>query len=681
MARNEIQFDLIVGKLDDAKKSIENFAKETEKQLSSINLGTSFLALTKVVELAGAAFSSLSGYISEAVSASIEQEDAINNLNVALANSGAYSKEASLDFQAFANSIQATTKYSDDAVLSAAALIENISHLSEGGLKQATQAALDLSAAYNIDLNSASQIIGKAAEGNVTSLNRLGFEIKKGTTDAETFANVISKINLTIGGTAAAQTNTFSGALALVKNQFNELEETFGGLITSSPAIVGLIKGIGVAFNALNESFSKNSSGIKTFINEAIPELVSAISKIVKFFIILGQAIIGVVDAVRFVTSFGSANQSSAGKALSGLSTTLDSFTESILKTIDQTQKAGVEIKYNNKQFNKDIVEEDSKTKEALLKKQQEFGKILTSTVSNILSGISQGAAGVKQVSSAISGTIAEAFKSTPIIGTIVGLVNSIIDFLDQDNISQKIAEFMQGAADRAIRALGNIQPAIETFRNNIADNLRSVFAQLIPIIINALADEFINFASDPGQFGFTIEVVSAIIEGIIKGLASAFSNLSRNWDDKIRAGIQKGFIPELKLAALIFGQGIEDSAKNFAAKIGEGAADFVKQLFSKISGIGGGGGILGGGGGFSLPGPLSSFKFAEGGIVPGSSFQGDKVTANVNSGELIVDRSTTEQLKQFLSGASNMTINLVVGEEQLSSVLVNLNRKGFRTA
>ena len=39
---------------------------------------------------------------------------------------------------------------------------------------------------------------------------------------------------------------------------------------------------------------------------------------------------------------------------------------------------------------------------------------------------------------------------------------------------------------------------------------------------------------------------------------------------------------------------------------------------------------------------------FAEGGIVPGSSFSGDSVTASVNSGEMVLNRSQQAQLFQM---------------------------------
>jgi len=93
-------------------------------------------------------------------------------------------------------------------------------------------------------------------------------------------------------------------------------------------------------------------------------------------------------------------------------------------------------------------------------------------------------------------------------------------------------------------------------------------------------------------------------------------------------------------------------------------------------------GGLVGGGdegGGF-----LSKLNpFAEGGVVP-AGFPNDTFPAGLTSGETVL---TPDQLKKILSGRSesageqNLTILLQIGEQELSRVILNLNRQGFRTA
>ena len=116
---------------------------------------------------------------------------------------------------------------------------------------------------------------------------------------------------------------------------------------------------------------------------------------------------------------------------------------------------------------------------------------------------------------------------------------------------------------------------------------------------------------------------------------------------------------------------------------------EMIKQFGKSIGNVGGsigdiGGGVLGGIG--DVLGSIGDvFGFADGGIVPGGSPFTDRVPALLTPGEQVIDRSLTQRLDQFLSGntggaqAQNLTVKLVIGEEQLANVLLNLNRNGFR--
>ena len=73
--------------------------------------------------------------------------------------------------------------------------------------------------------------------------------------------------------------------------------------------------------------------------------------------------------------------------------------------------------------------------------------------------------------------------------------------------------------------------------------------------------------------------------------------------------------------------------------------------------------------------------SFAEGGIVPGNSFSGDRLTANVNSGELILNRSQQSAIAAQLqqNSSSNMRLEAVISGEQIRMVLNNASRRSGR--
>ena len=72
------------------------------------------------------------------------------------------------------------------------------------------------------------------------------------------------------------------------------------------------------------------------------------------------------------------------------------------------------------------------------------------------------------------------------------------------------------------------------------------------------------------------------------------------------------------------------------------------------------------------------SQRFANGGIVGGSSFTGDRVTAHVNSGEMILNRSQQANLFRMANGGlgGNNEVEFHISGTDLVGVLNNYNRK-----
>lgn len=66
--------------------------------------------------------------------------------------------------------------------------------------------------------------------------------------------------------------------------------------------------------------------------------------------------------------------------------------------------------------------------------------------------------------------------------------------------------------------------------------------------------------------------------------------------------------------------------------------------------------------------------KFAEGGIVAGSSYQGDKLITRVNSGEMVLNREQQSRLFRFINGTAMLQQSNVDAsyEEQLSRISMN---------
>ncbi len=270
-----------------AKKSGKNagegfsvaFSSQTKKSL----LGLKALAVSVGAVVAGA-FS-----VKKIIEAASAQEDAVNQLNTALRISGKYSEQASKDFQSYASSLQETSKFGDEVILQNAALIQSLGDLSQNALKDATKAALDMSAALGIDLTSAATLVGKAAAGEIGSFSRYGVIIKKGADNAETFSNALTALNSKFGGAAAAQVNTYSGASAQLSNTFGDLLEKLGDLFVKNEILVSVIKGVNKAFLLMQSFIENNKDSLKSFVSEGILSVVNGIGWLVDGFLTLGK--------------------------------------------------------------------------------------------------------------------------------------------------------------------------------------------------------------------------------------------------------------------------------------------------------------------------------------------------------------------------------------------------------
>lgn len=144
-----------------------------------------------------------------------------------------------------------------------------------------------------------------------------------------------------------------------------------------------------------------------------------------------------------------------------------------------------------------------------------------------------------------------------------------------------------------------------------------------------------------------------------------------------------EGLSNSLSNAALSFSKGFKEGFK----AMGQAVKDFAKQVIQQLvmkgilkmlsSIVGGGSGVLAGAfaGAFSNGGIVG--KFAEGGIVSGGSYYGDKILARVNSGELIANQKQQKAIWGAMNN-SNVFANVEfeIKGDRLVGVLNNHNRR-----
>lgn len=332
--------------------ALTEFTENSSKNLSffeaSVASGIGFLGSQAVLGAFSAAKDAASflfeELITNGVQGAIEAENAQNKFNTALALTGKYSRETAAEFKAFGDSIQSSSNFTAEAALEAGALIQSLGNLETNGLKRATQAAVDLSAALGIDLQSAATLVGKAANGEVAAFSRFGIQMEKSGTSAQTFANALDTINAKFGGAAANQINTYAGQVNQLQNNWGDLTEVFGEALIKNSAVLFAMKELNAIISQGTGDLENNKNAMQVLIGEGLVALIDIAAVAVQTLDLLVrtvQFLAGVLLAVTspmFVVIAGFEtliNGVDAGKAV------LDDWAESMVKDFHAFGESG----------------------------------------------------------------------------------------------------------------------------------------------------------------------------------------------------------------------------------------------------------------------------------------------------------------------------------------------------
>ena len=214
-----------------AIKSVDKRFKRLGKTISKVSIG-------QVAAIAGVviAFRGLVRGIKSVVDAANVQEDAINALDGALADLGPRADAISEALQRQATALQRTSKFGDENIIQAQALIASFVK-EEDAIKLATKATLDLAEAKGFDLTAAADLISKTLGSSTNALTRYGIEVTGAVGSTERLTSLTTNIAKVFGGRATKATETFSGKVKQLSNTFGDLQEEIGFAITRSDDI------------------------------------------------------------------------------------------------------------------------------------------------------------------------------------------------------------------------------------------------------------------------------------------------------------------------------------------------------------------------------------------------------------------------------------------------------------
>lgn len=242
--------------------------------------------------------------ISKFVAEASESEQAQARLNSVLASTGGQAGVTADAANELASSLQKVTRFSDDTVTSAQAVLLQFRAIGQDTFPQATEMTLDLATALGVDAPSAARLLGKALETpgeGLAKLKAAGVAFSDQQTEqikqmvevgntAGAQKLIMDELAKTVGGAAKASGQTFAGQLDILNNQLSDVMEEIGGAFL--PIIKDLVAGINTelipvlkewatenvpkiraAMKQLGEWFKQNFPAIKKQVVEVAAEI------------------------------------------------------------------------------------------------------------------------------------------------------------------------------------------------------------------------------------------------------------------------------------------------------------------------------------------------------------------------------------------------------------------------
>ena len=291
--------------LDAGSKEVEGFGGKLEK------FGKVAAAAFAAAAAAAAAYAGK--LLIEGVKAAIEDEAAQLRLANALKNVTGATNDQIAAVEKQITKLSLANGVADDQLRPAYQRLATAT----GDLTKANDAlslALDISAATGKDLNAVSNALGKAYEGNTSSLARLGIGLSTAEIKTLGLDGTMKQLADTFKGAATVQANTLEGQIARLQVAFDEAKETVGAALLPTlqrlldyfinVVIPKFIEFKDAAIAPVTAAIERNKESLTTLYNfmrqYVIPIIVEGFGDALRF---IGKIAGGIVDIIGNVVN------------------------------------------------------------------------------------------------------------------------------------------------------------------------------------------------------------------------------------------------------------------------------------------------------------------------------------------------------------------------------------------
>ena len=244
--------------LADTKQFIDGLDKAYKETRSfSDKLGGALKAGALAFAAVGAAAGAMAIKIGiDAVKAAIEDEKAMKSLAQTLKNTTKATDAQIAATEDFIDKTARATGVADDQLRpSLDRLVRSTQDITKAQKLQTL--ALDISAGTGKDLATVTEALGKAYDGNLGALKRIGVPLDENIIKSKDFDKAVIALSETFAGQADVAANTFAGRMARIKIALDEAKESLGQALlpilekfarfatdTLAPALQGLVDGL-----------------------------------------------------------------------------------------------------------------------------------------------------------------------------------------------------------------------------------------------------------------------------------------------------------------------------------------------------------------------------------------------------------------------------------------------------
>jgi hypothetical protein len=295
----------ILADVDDLKKKLGDADSAVSQNSSKMSeFGKKAAAAFAIAAAAAAAYAVKLGV--DGVKAAIEDEAAQLRLASALrAATGATDAQIKAT-EDYISKTSLATGVADDELRPALQRLA-LSTKDTGKAQELLALALDVSKGSGKDLETVANALGKAQDGNTTSLGRLGLGLSKAELATLSFEQLQTKLSDLFGGAAARNAQTFQGRIDVLKNGFNEAKEAVGTALL--PVIEQLIEYVIVygvpiinkfkdAFDVVKAAIDRNRDNFAEFATLLRTVVFPIVEKIFGFLLDVGvKAASAIIDA------------------------------------------------------------------------------------------------------------------------------------------------------------------------------------------------------------------------------------------------------------------------------------------------------------------------------------------------------------------------------------------------